>query len=94
MPIRKGEPRVEPTLTAIEMAGMVNEHHELVLDEVLPIPGPKRVRVIVLYAPVEEWNEHEWLHSATLSPAFDFLRDPEEDIYALTDGEPYHDRAA
>jgi hypothetical protein len=58
-PIKKGEPRVEPTLTAIEMAG--------------------------------EWNEDEWLHSATVSPAFDFLRDPEEDIYRLTDGGPYHD---
>jgi hypothetical protein len=80
---------VEPTLTAIEMAGTVNERHELVLDDVLPIPGPKRVRVIVLYAPIEEWNEDEWLHAATVGPAFDFLRDPDEDIYRPTDGEPY-----
>jgi hypothetical protein len=50
---------MEPTLTAIEMAG--------------------------------EWNEGEWLYAASVSPAFDFLRDPEEDIYRLTDGEPYHD---
>ena len=82
---------MEPTFTAIEMAGTVNEYHELVLDDVLPILGPKRVRVIVLYAPVEELKEDEWLYAATLSPAFDSLRDPEEDIYTLTDGEPYRD---
>jgi len=82
---------MESTLTAIETAGTVNECHELVLDDALPIPGPMRVRVIVLYAPVKEWNEGEWLSAATLNPAFDSLRDPEEDIYTLTDGRPYRD---
>jgi len=33
------------------------------------------VRVIVLYSPVDEWDEKEWLHAAALSPAFDFLKD-------------------
>jgi hypothetical protein len=32
-------------------------------------------------SPVDEWDESEWLHAAVFSPAFDFLRDPEEDIY-------------
>jgi len=82
---------MEPTLTAIELTGTVNERHELQLDDVLPILGPKRVRVIVLYSPADEWDEREWLQAATLSPAFDFLRDPEEDIYTLIDGKPYHD---
>ena len=84
---------MEPTLTAIEVTGMVNEHHELQLDDVLPILGPKRVRVIVLYSPVDEWDESEWLQAATINPAFDYLRDPEEDIYTLVDGKPYHDEA-
>jgi hypothetical protein len=82
---------MDATLTAIEMSGTVNESRQLQLDDLLPIPGPKRVRVIVLYSPVDEWDEKEWLHTATLSPAFDFLKDPEEDIYTLTDGKPYHD---
>ena len=84
---------MEPTLTAIELTGTVNERHELELDGVLPIQGPTRVRVIVLYSAVDEWDEGEWLGAATLSPAFDFLRDPEEDIYAPTDGKPYGEEA-
>ena len=84
---------MEPALTAVEMTGTVTEHHELVLDDALPIPGPKRVRVIVLYEPVDDWDEHDWLHAATLSPAFDSLGDPGEGIYAPSDGEPYRDEA-
>ncbi|MEI6451571.1 MAG: hypothetical protein WCP98_16725 [Actinomycetes bacterium] len=84
---------MEPALTAIELTGTVNERHELQLDGVLPIQGPRRVRVIVLYSPLDEWDEGEWLQAAALSPAFAFLRDPEEDIYTLIDGEPYDDQA-
>ena len=36
-------------------------------------------------------NEKEWLYTAKLSPSFDFLKDPEEDIYTLSDGKPYYD---
>ena len=35
-------------MTAIEMTGTVDENHQLKLDGVLPIAGPKRVRVIDL----------------------------------------------
>ena len=35
----------------------------------------------------------EWMRAAAHSPAFDFLRDPEEDIYTLADGKPFHDQA-
>jgi len=84
---------MEPTLTAIELTGTVNERRELQLDGVLPILGPRRVRVIVLYSPVDEWDESEWLRAATLSPAFDFLRDPDEDIHTPIDGKPYDDEA-
>ena len=84
---------MDPTLTAIELTGTVNERHELQLDDILPIEGPKRVRVIVLYSPVDELDEGERLRAAALSPAFDLLRDPEEDIYTLADGKPVHDEA-
>ena len=40
---------------------------------------------------IDEWNEKEWLDTATLNPSFDFLKDPEEDIYTLSDGKPYYD---
>jgi uncharacterized protein (DUF433 family) len=36
-------------------------------------------------------SETEWLHAAAANPAFDFLKDPEEDIYTLSDGRPFYD---
>jgi hypothetical protein len=38
-----------------------------------------------------ELDEDEWLKLAATSPAFDFLRAPEEDIYTLADGKPFRD---
>jgi len=77
---------MEIPMTAIEMTGTVDENHQLKLDGALPFAGPKRVRVIVL-SPLteiaEDWNETEWLKAALNNPAFEYLRDPKEDIYTL-----------
>ena len=84
---------MEVPMTAIEMTGTVDENHQLQLDGTLPIAGPKRVRVIVLSPLTEnadDWNEMEWLKASLKNPAFDFLNDPEEDIYTLNDGKPFH----
>jgi len=83
-------------MTAIEMTGTVDENHQLQLDGALPFVGPKRVRVIVLSPLTEEtdeWNELEWLKNVLGNPVFDFLNDPEEDIYSLNDGKTFHDEA-
>jgi hypothetical protein len=37
----------------------------------------------------QEFSELEWLHAAATNPTFDFLKDPEEDIYTLADGRPF-----
>jgi hypothetical protein len=84
---------METTMTAIEMTGRIDEHHQLQLDDPLPVPGPMRVRVIVLYPIEDEEDEKEWLQAAARNPTFEFLKDPEEDIYSLTDGEPFRDQA-
>lgn len=87
---------MEVPMTAIEMTGTVDENHQLQLDGVLPFAGPKRVRVIVLSPLTEnadDWNEMEWLKASLKNSAFDFLNDPEEDIYTLNDGKPFHDQA-
>jgi hypothetical protein len=81
---------MEATLTAIELTGTIDEHHQLQLDEVLPITGPKRVRVIVLYPLDEEWDETEWLQAAVRNPALADLSDPAEDIYSIADGKPFY----
>jgi len=84
---------MEMPMTAIEMTGSIDEHRHLQLDSPLPVSGPMRVRVIVLYPIEDEWSETEWLQAAAHNPVFDFLNNPDEDIYSLTDGEPFRDEA-
>ena len=83
---------METTMTAIEMTGRIDEHRQLQLDNPLPVSGPMRVRIIVLYPIQDQEDETEWLQAAARNPAFEFLKDPEEDIYSLTDGEPFRDK--
>ena len=85
---------MEVPMTAIEMTGTVDENHQLKLDGVLPFAGPKRVRVIVLSSLTEiteDWGETEWLKASLNNPAFEYLRDPEEDIYTISDGKPFYE---
>lgn len=84
---------METVMTAIELTGIVDEQHRLRVDDLLPLAGPRHVRVLVLYPSDNEWDEIEWLRAAARNPAFDFLREPEEDIYSPTDGEPFYDQA-
>lgn len=85
---------MEVPMTAIEMTGTVDENHQLKLDGALPFAGPKRVRVIVL-SPLtevpEDLNELDWLKASLSNPAFEYLRDPEEDIYTISDGKPLYE---
>ena len=84
---------MELGLTAIEVTGTVSGDHQLQLDVPLPIAGPKRVRVIVLYSENDDWDESDWLRAAASNPAFADLNDPAEDIYTLADGRPFNAEA-
>ena len=77
-------------IRAIEVTGTIDEERQLHLDQPLPVVGPNRVRVIILFAEETDFDEGEWLKAVARNPAFDFLNDPEEDIYSLEDGHPYH----
>ncbi len=83
---------MESAMTAIETTGTVDEQHQLRLDSTLPISGPLRVRVLVLYPIADEWDETEWQYAAGRNPAFAFLSEPREDIYTLADGKPFRDK--
>ncbi len=83
---------MEVGLKALEVAGTIDEHRHLHLDTPLPVAGPTRVRVIILIPDQTDINEREWLRAAATNPAFDFLKEPEEDIYTLADGKPFHDQ--
>jgi len=75
---------------AIETHGTIDKEHRLVLDEALPLEGPQRVHVIILVPEEAEIDETKWLAAAFSNEAFAFLNDPEEDIYSLSDGEPFN----
>lgn len=78
---------------AIETTATIDEKRQLVLDEPLPVVGPKKVRVIIIILLQEEIDidEKEWLKLASVNNVFDFLKEPEEDIYTSSDGKPFHD---
>jgi hypothetical protein len=82
----------EGTMTAIETTGTIDENRHLRVDGAMPISGPMRVRVLVLYPLADDVDEEEWLQAATRNPAFAFLHDPAEDVYTPSDGEPFHDQ--
>ena len=78
-------------MKAIEATGTIDEDRLLHLDAAVPIPLSKKVRVILLYPEKnEEWDEEEWVRAAAANKVFEFLKDPDEDIYEPTDGEPFH----
>jgi hypothetical protein len=80
-------------MKAIEINARTDKFGNLRLD----YPLNKKdsvVRVIILLDDKSEELEEEnrWLYSFQNNPAFDFLNDPEEDIYSQTDGEPINDK--
>ena len=79
---------MDKTLAAFETTATVDERHQLRLDAALPIIGPMRVRVIVLYSLDEDIDETAWLYTAAHNPALASLHDASEDIYSLDDGRP------
>jgi len=51
------------------------------------------VRVSHLLPDESDLNEIEWLREAATNPAFDFLKNPREDIYTLADGDRFVNRS-
>lgn len=83
---------MDGALRAIELGGMIDDQRRLHVDEPLPVSAAGRVRVIVLIPEEDDAEEREWLRAAASNPAFDFLKDTEEDIYTPEDGRPFGDQ--
>ena len=79
-------------MNAVETTGVVDEQRQLRLDEPLPVAGPSRVRVIILFPDSDELPESDWMKAAAANPSFSFLKDSAEDIYTAADGKPFHDQ--
>ena len=79
-------------MNAVETMGVVDEQRQLRLDEPLPVAGPSRVRVIILFPDSDEIPGSDWIKAAAANPSFDFLKDSSEDNYTAADGKPFHDQ--
>jgi uncharacterized alpha/beta hydrolase family protein len=53
----------------------------------------RRVKILIMVDDNKKTSDEEalWMQSIVTNPAFDFLNDPAEDIYTITDGEPIDD---
>ena len=80
-------------MRAIEATGRIDEQRRLQLDGQLPVEraGPVRIILIPDGDDADEVDERAWLPTAASNPAFDFLGEPDEDIYTLDDGRPFDD---
>lgn len=76
-------------MQAFETYGHIDKGGKLKIVSDLPLQEGD-VRVIVMYDDKKEPEETGWLKAASNNPAFDFLKEPEEDIYSLTDGKPFN----
>ncbi len=83
---------MKTNLKAIETTARLDKKNRLILDEPVPISENQTVRVIILYPEAEDIDEKKWLYAATKNPAFDFLKEPSEDIYTVNDGKPFDDQ--
>jgi len=79
-------------MTAIEINSETDHTGHLKIDYQLG-KSDQNVRILILMNDDSYQQEEEklWLDSITKNPAFNFLNEPEENIYSLKDGEPLND---
>lgn len=78
-------------MKAIEINSKTDKHGHLRINYPLNKKNSK-VRVIILLIEDKESEEEKlWMQSISNNPSFDFLKEPEEDIYSSNDGEPIND---
>ena len=79
-------------MKAIEFHSKTDKAGYLKVDYKMNLPN-KKVRVIILvdneYPMLDD--DKIWTQAMAQNPSFDFLKEPEENIYSLNDGEPFDD---
>lgn len=79
-------------MRAIEINSRTDKKGHLKIDYKLNM-SERNVRILILMDDDNSIIEDEklWINSISKNPAFDFLNDPNEDIYSLNDGESFND---
>ncbi len=78
-------------MKAIEISSKTDRNGHLKIDYPLEL-SESRVRVIILLEEKDRDFDDEkiWMKAVSNNPDFDFLKDKEEDIYSVEDGEPFN----
>lgn len=79
-------------MKAIEIKAKTDKYGHLKINNPLK-QNESDVRVIILVDEMKDDVDEEklWMSAISSNPAFNFLNDEKEDIYSLTDGEPFSD---
>ena len=78
-------------MRAIEINSKTDKKGHLKIDYQLD-KSDSNVRVLILVDDNTDNDEEKiWLDSISSNPTFDFLKDETEDIYSISDGEPFND---
>jgi len=79
-------------MKAIEINSKTDKYGNLKIEYPLNKKN-SNVRVLILLDDdyLNPDDEKLWLQSISKNPAFDFLNDPDEDIYSIKNGEPFND---
>lgn len=75
-------------MQAFEVSGHIDKRGKLKISSDIPLKSGE-VKVIIMYC--EEADERLWLQSIARNPTFDFLNEPDEDIYSPADGKPFNE---
>lgn len=75
-------------MQALEITGKIDNNGFLKIDKPLAVKN-RSVKIIILMQEDDIMDDALWLRGLSSNPAFDFLNEPEENIYTLADGKPF-----
>lgn len=79
-------------MRAIELNSKTDNKGHLHIDyQTNQLNSNVRILILVNDDTSELEDEKLWQYSISKNPAFDFLNEPEENIYTLNDGEPFNE---
>ncbi|MCL6494362.1 MAG: hypothetical protein K6T54_06215 [Ignavibacterium sp.] len=74
----------------LEVKGIIDEKRKLLINDPLPIKGPKNVKVLIILED-DDFDDEILYKNLSKNPAFSFLKESEEDIYSINDGKAFED---